>query len=81
VTDKGPEIIGAEVIRLDAEIAKADHPHGTPIGRTRRKEINDRRRALVWALHVLLTGDRTNPPGAEVEAFLGALKAREGGTQ
>ncbi len=77
MTSEGPEIIGAEINRLDAELAR----NGDRMGKNRRREINTRREALVWALHAALTGDRTKTPGDEVEAFLGALKARDGGTE
>lgn len=81
MSDSAPEIIGREILRLDNEADPTKRPLGTPIGQTRRKAIAVRRKALVWSLHVVLTGDRTGTPGAEVETFLGALKAREGGTQ
>ncbi len=77
MSEDGPEIIGREILRLDAEVAR----DGATMGKSRRQEVATRRKALVWALNATLTGDRTKTPGAEVEAFLGALQAREGGTQ
>lgn len=75
MTDQSSDIIGREILRLDGEAGREP-----TMGKNRRTEAATRRKALVWALHVALTADPTKPPGAEVEAFLGALKAREGGT-
>lgn len=81
-TDKGLEIIGREILRLDAEMERDKTTVGkTTMGKTRRREVETRRRALVWALHAALTGDRTGTPGEAVETFLGALRGREEGTQ
>ncbi|MBA9050796.1 hypothetical protein BJ996_007634 [Streptomyces phaeogriseichromatogenes] len=66
--------IAQEILRLEAEEQRTD------MGRTRRTEVVTRLKALRWALHVLLTGRPTEPPGAEVEAFLGALRGQEGAT-
>ncbi|QPB09711.1 hypothetical protein CPT_Shaeky_024 [Streptomyces phage Shaeky] len=71
---EGPEIIGREILRLDAEVQR----DGDRMGKARRKEVATRREALVWALHAALTGDRTKTPGTEVETFLGALRASDG---
>ncbi|MGW3072748.1 hypothetical protein [Kitasatospora sp. NPDC001132] len=71
------DTIGREILRLDAEFERDSES----MGKSRRTESATRRKALVWALHVLLTGDTTEPPGEAVEAFLGALKAREGASE
>lgn len=76
MTDQGPEMIGREILRLMATLARPDEP----MGRNRRKSMEDREDTLRWALHAALTGDPSRPPGKEVEDFLGALKAREGDT-
>jgi hypothetical protein len=78
MTSEGPEMIGREILRLDAELSRAED---VGAGRDRRKAARARRDALRWALHAALTADPSRPPGAEVEAFLEALRASEGGTQ
>lgn len=73
---RGAENIGREVIRLEAE-AERDRDR---MGKTRRKELETRTQALRWALNALVTGQTTEPPGDALEAFLGTLRASEGGT-
>lgn len=77
MSEQGPEIIGRELLRLDAEEERAAQSGS---GRGRRLALNHRRDTLRWALHALLTGDQSRPPGTEVETFLEALRASEGGT-
>lgn len=74
----GPEVIGREILRLDAEIQRAEDQGA---GKDRLRATRQRRDALRWALHAALTADPSRPPGAEVETFLGALKGQEEGTQ
>lgn len=74
MTEHGPEIIGLEILRVESDLQE----NGPTMGKERRKEAQARAKALRWALHASLTGDRTRTPGTEVETFLGALKAREG---
>lgn len=76
VSDSGPEIIAREILRLDAETERATTA-GT-MGATRKRETKVRRSALIWALHVVLTGDPTQSSGDAVDRFLGALKADAG---
>ncbi|WP_369190147.1 hypothetical protein [Streptomyces sp. R08] len=71
----GPETIGREIIRLEV----AEERDGPRMGKNRRGELETRIKALRWALNVLLTGDTTEPPGDALEAFLGPLRASEGG--
>ncbi|KIQ62412.1 hypothetical protein TR51_25575 [Kitasatospora griseola] len=68
--------IGREVLRLDATAERDGHR----MGKEWRKRTEARREALVWALHVALTGRKDQTPGDAVESFLGALKGRDGGT-
>ncbi|MER7484482.1 hypothetical protein ABTY20_00755 [Streptomyces sp. NPDC126497] len=79
VTGPGIEIIGREVLRIDATAEREAHR----MGKEWRKRTETRRAALVWALHVLLTGDPAQPPGDAVERFLkslgGGAGARAGG--
>ncbi len=70
MTDHRLDIIGREILRLDAELER-----DPTMGKHRRAEIRTRRHALAWALHTVLTGDPSRPSGAEVEAFLTALGA------
>jgi hypothetical protein len=70
----GPETIGREILRLDAQLERGNH-----MGKNRRAELDTRRKALTWSLHVLLGGPATEPPGEAAETFLGALKGREEG--
>ncbi|GAA4017133.1 hypothetical protein GCM10022384_69910 [Streptomyces marokkonensis] len=75
VTEQGLEIIGREILRIDALTEREGHL----MGKERRKQTEARRAALVWALHVLLTGDPTQPSsGGPVERFLGVLKDSAG---
>ncbi|GAA3376775.1 hypothetical protein GCM10020367_49790 [Streptomyces sannanensis] len=74
MSEQGPEIIGREILRLDALSEREGHR----MGKERRKHTGARREALVWALHVLLTGNPTQSSGVAVERFLGALKASAG---
>ncbi|MFE1287832.1 hypothetical protein [Streptomyces sp. NPDC058751] len=71
--EHGPEIIGREILRVMAQTER----EADTMGKTRRREVNTRLSALKWALNVLVTGDTTKPPGAELEAFLGALKSSQ----
>lgn len=67
---------GRELLRLEDE-ANRDFAQ---MGSNRRASIDTRTETLEWALHVLLTGDTTRPPGRELEEFLRALRASEGGS-
>lgn len=71
MTEQGPEIIGREILRLDALSEREGHR----MGKNRRADLTTRRNALCWALHVTLTGDPTRSPSAEVDVFLRALNA------
>lgn len=75
--DNAPEIIGREILRVESDLER----NGVTMGKERRKASQERTRALRWALNAALTGDRTKTPGAEVEAFLGALKGQEGANE
>ncbi|MGC9496768.1 hypothetical protein [Streptomyces sp. WG7] len=72
MTEQGPEIIGREILRLDASFERDGHR----MGKAWRKRTEVRREALGWALHVVLTNDPTTPPGDVAEGFLEALKGR-----
>ncbi|OKI71407.1 hypothetical protein [Streptomyces sp. MJM1172] len=76
MSEQGPEIIGREILRLTAELAREEVQ-----GKERRKAAQTRQESLRWALHAALTGDPSRPPGKEVEEFLGALKGQEGGNR
>ncbi|WP_077797609.1 hypothetical protein [Streptomyces sp. JHA26] len=76
MAERGPEIIGREILRLDTMVERDGHR----MGKERRKHTQTRREALVWALHVVLTNDPATPPGSAAEGFLKALEGRpEGG--
>jgi|GEM_PF-6720596 hypothetical protein len=74
MSGQGPEIIGREILRL-RDLAERE---GHRMGKAWRKETETRGRALLWALHVVLTSDPTLPPGAAVDRFLESLKAPAG---
>ncbi len=74
MTEQRPKIIGREILRIDALTEREGHR----MGKEWRKRTEARREALVWALHVLLTGDPTQSSGVAVERFLGVLKASAG---
>ncbi|MYR46261.1 hypothetical protein [Streptomyces sp. SID5910] len=69
---QGPELIGREILRLDA-LSERD---GHRMGKEWRKRTETRREALLWALHVILTNAPTTPPGPATQTFLDALKHR-----
>ncbi|MGZ0203738.1 hypothetical protein ACNFR7_26575 [Streptomyces sp. RM1] len=70
MSEHGPEIIGREILRLDALSAR----EGARMGKLWRRDTETRRTALVWALHAVLTGDATQSSGVAVERFLTTLK-------
>ncbi|QPB09564.1 hypothetical protein CPT_Sycamore_024 [Streptomyces phage Sycamore] len=74
MSEQGPEIIGRELLRLDAEAERAEL---AGMGKNRRADLDTRRNALRWALHATLTGDATTRPGKEVEEFLGTLSGSD----
>ncbi|MFE4367955.1 MULTISPECIES: hypothetical protein [unclassified Streptomyces] len=64
---------------MDTEEANAREER--KFGKERRKEHEARRRGLRFSLHIILTEDRSRLPGAEVEAFLEALRGQEGASE
>ncbi|MQS39590.1 hypothetical protein [Streptomyces katsurahamanus] len=70
------ELIAREVLRLEHQAWNDDtKPKGARLGRSQRSALNTRRKALRWALHVLVTGERAETPGDAVEALLETLSA------
>lgn len=65
--------IAREINRLEASRERDYHRMGS----TRRQELDTRVKALRWALHVLLTGQPTEPPGETLERFLWAHRDSE----
>ncbi|MGC9382356.1 hypothetical protein [Streptomyces sp. MH13] len=72
MTEQAPEIIGREILRLDAAFERDGHR----MGKEWRKRTEARREALGWALHVVLTNDPTTPAGGVAKRFLEALQGR-----
>ncbi|MEU6633827.1 hypothetical protein ABZ905_36995 [Streptomyces parvus] len=75
MSEDGPRLIGLEILRVDAEWERAEETG--QLGKERRKRLENRRAALMFSLHAVLTEDTTRLPGKEVEAFLEALRGGE----